>query len=338
MLTNILNIADNCSFIDIPQCDDIKQYFDLKNASVLKVIDEYHSIEKNKISNIRNRIILLNSIQHKLSRLNNKKLNILEDYANKKRNYLNCLSEMFNSEILLPNRKIYDKEKLVSYFEGKKNNKSICLVNDTRFDYKTNTKFGEYWLEVIDPSHRSGIDFYKRVWEKEGNNTNFFMWLENNECFHNIPMIKMPSDITQYQVNINDGLIIDHNGNPKTTPNSREEIFIIDENENIYSCLSSTTIRHTSLSKGRPLLGIGSLKLEKGKIKYLENSSGHYLPEKEVLSNTIDIMRKKGINLESDIEIGYFDKESHLLKNSIYNLNQSLTFNQIFQSKKSVAR
>lgn len=323
MLTKILNMSENCSFKDIPKSEDMKQYFKLENSTILKLVDEYHIIEKDKISNIKNRMILLNSIHHKLSNCENEKLNILGMYAKKKKNYLNCLNEMFNREILLPNQQIYNKEKLLPYFENKKDSKSVCIVNEVRFDYKTNTKFGEYWLELIDPSHRLGIDFYKRIWEKDNSNTNFFMWLEKIECFHNIPVINMPSNISQYRVDIRDGLILDCDGNIKDTPSNEEEIFIIDENQNIFSCLSSNSMKHTSLSKGRPLLGVGSFQLEKGKIKYLENSSGHYLPGKKILTNTLEILKNKGINLEINTKIGYFDNASNIQRTTFYNLNNN---------------
>jgi hypothetical protein len=96
-----------------------------------------------------------------------------------------------------------------------------------------------------------------------------------------------------------------------TTPPSynanNELLFCIEADGIISACLSQDNIRHTSLSFGRALSGVGILEVRNGKITKLRLDSGHYLPSITPNKQTVSILQQKGINLPETLPVTYFE-------------------------------
>jgi hypothetical protein len=76
----------------------------------------------------------------------------------------------------------------------------------------------------------------------------------------------------------------------------------------IYLAEASSTIRHPSLSHGKPILGAGSIQVHEGTLTQLILGSGHYLPHVTENQQTLRILLEKGLHIPKNMEIFYYIK------------------------------
>ncbi len=62
---------------------------------------------------------------------------------------------------------------------------------------------------------------------------------------------------------------------------------------------------HSSLLAGRSVICAGEIIIIDGKIKFISNRSGHYLPPDKTLNIAIDKLREKGVKLDPELIIKY---------------------------------
>ena len=184
------------------------------------------------------------------------------------------------------------------------------LNNQPLHDVKYGGYWGELWLELIDPAHRE-LDFHKSNWLNEKSKDPFFTYIEKQNISHREPHIDfvLNSDIDSCKVTVKEGLLYKGSNvidSPEVCNRDNETLFIIDRNMDILVDFSSSTKRHVSLSRGKPVLGGGLLVVEKGHVKEVKGNSGHYLFYTPHMKQSLDILKDKGVELDNNVKITNF--------------------------------
>lgn len=103
--------------------------------------------------------------------------------------------------------------------------------------------------------------------------------------------LRLPKDDDQY-MNLTDS---------KRLGKSNFSCFIIDKNDNLYIFpYRSNTIHHTYITKNEPVKMAGMIRIENGKICYIDNKSGHYCPNPDGMLVFFDCLKK--LNNMNDIK------------------------------------
>lgn len=91
-------------------------------------------------------------------------------------------------------------------------------------------------------------------------------------------------------------------------------IFVMDSQGKIYvydgDYLSETMelIFHSSILGGKPVASAGEIFVEQGKIRLINDRSGHYRPSPEIFGQVVDELGRRGVKLEKEqIKAGSFD-------------------------------
>lgn len=113
-----------------------------------------------------------------------------------------------------------------------------------------------------------------------------------------------PAEKIPYRVSISSsGLLLDSASRPlNTTVTSNfggAAMFIMDSRGNL---LVSTheedgKFQHSSLASGMPVAMAGEIRVKRGRITYISNSSGHYRPDRKQMVQCINALRKQGVSL-----------------------------------------
>lgn len=152
---------------------------------------------------------------------------------------------------------------------------------------------------VIDPYNNDyGARNFFKIWKsklKTENLPSFWMWLEQ------FKRTDYPSDSTSPIVaKFSEGKICI--GEEKICSGMFN--YVVDFQKNI---LLSASRKHTSLSKGKPVLGAGELRVRDGLITEINALSGHYLPSANDLWQSIILFRKQGVSFSSDCLVKFID-------------------------------
>ncbi|MCP3658850.1 MAG: hypothetical protein GY830_00440 [Bacteroidetes bacterium] len=213
--------------------------------------------------------------------------------------------------------------------------KFLILNNGKLYIPSMKVSIGKFWLEVIDPCHRRYLLEYREKWErlKIKDRPKFFFWMEDkvipwyssktfyptNEEIQKIftPVIinkkfysKYPFDpsVENSKVVIRKQCLTQKYYLFQTRKDSKDgHIFVINPDKKIRIALGSQCIRHTSLSRGMPIIGIGSLWFENGRIYRISFSSGHYFPSFIHYKQVLDIFEEYGVILSNNTEVIYYD-------------------------------
>ena len=111
-----------------------------------------------------------------------------------------------------------------------------------------------------------------------------------------------PLDIYKNQLTLKDGLFYDYKGRPANTRRffwNSHNIFIMDKHGDLlFAKPIDGFIHHSSLSRGDEVAMAGTIVLRKGKVTSISNSSGHYLPDLEMLKRMILFLEERGVSFE----------------------------------------
>lgn len=301
-------IDNNGAWIDIPTT-----FFALpdecKHKQIGNLIDSYHSIEKKSLSLILKRIYALEKIHKEIvkekisaSLLTKNKLKKLEILVKKKTWYLKEINAVYNNTS--PYNNFINIGKIDYSFIP------VFLVNDIFFDLKLPAYWGLYWLEALDPCHRFLTPHYIK-WKSSKSTVPFFVWLEDQEVFFNITQVNfLPEDeILKHQLYVLNGYFINiiNGENINYSDSEKEYLFIVTLDQKIIVIEGSESVRHSSISHGRPVLGAGALKIQNGNLTYIDAESGHYQPKPNALFQVITILNNKGLKLDyNNIMVKYY--------------------------------
>jgi hypothetical protein len=103
------------------------------------------------------------------------------------------------------------------------------------------------------------------------------------------------------RVLVQNGLVYDHAGRPLPDTRSKhhnQNNYVMDAAGNFYLFdeFTNPEIRHSSIFAGGPVAGAGNIKIEGGRIVYIDSDSGHY-PSEEVYENVLKELAVHGVNM-----------------------------------------
>lgn len=187
----------------------------------------------------------------------------------------------------------------------------LIFVNKFIFDFKLPAYWGLFWLEALDPCHRFLTGHYIK-WQEEDPATPFFLWLEEQEIPYNAIQVTFidESEMPKYQLEIKDGIFVSAVDKKAISfDNSNQEyIFVMNLKKQLFAIAGNESIRHSSLSHGKPVLGAGALKIYNGKLTYIDAESGHYQPTPIALVQILKLLEQQGAVLNyHNIKIKYYD-------------------------------
>lgn len=306
-------------WIDIPR-GDYKVLLAIEGIEIEylnQMIEYYHKIDKSSKNCLDSRVALLNDISERLQRIvmkkklaNEKSTILLLDRAVRgKANYLKQLQQISSDEAIT----LYHNgcEKIVrSFFQV------IPLRNNRTYSLKMKEFWGEFWLESIDPCHRRLANYYQFWLDSKPDSKNyqsFFLWLESQLIPKNIPVVDYYSDIELEKCHIEfvEGSLINSvTKRPINTDEAKRNLFVINLDQELYVVTWKEGTWHTSLSRGKPVLGAGLLHIEQGIIKMVAFESGHYLPSLEQGFQSLQILREKNARFYESVEIVYFENRN----------------------------
>ncbi len=338
-LASILAEAKPNAWIDIPTKSLIIKGTvlgkDFKQFSIL--LDRYHSLDKKNLELIDTRINALTQIitQAKVIINNNDSkdttnISLLIPIAEKKIWYLQEIKKIYK-----------DKRAFEVFTKINENNKyqPVFLVNEVFFDFKLPTYWGLCYLEVLDPCHRMLTAHYIK-WKESGSLVPFYLWLEDQEFPFWTWQIKFFSEqeIKDCELEILDDFFV--KAVNKIVVNyiddNKEYMYCITLDKKLIVTIAEGNIRHTSISRGKPVLGAGSLKIKGGKLVYIDNNSGHYRPVPEILCQVLMILKEKGaiINPE-ELQVMYYTERGKVLENAKRFIDKYKNFRSKIKNSKS---
>ena len=153
------------------------------------------------------------------------------------------------------------------------------------------------------PHYRTIALIYSYKDENKPNNT---VWCTVNRCGARTRYLN-DEERKQYLIYVKNGSIYDANGNlfdtssaPSLHPIDGVEggvaIFVMDEKGEIYASLTPqvTVFHHSTFLAGKPVAAAGQMQVIQGKLKYIDNRSGHYRPPQEFVKQVFDQLRRTG--------------------------------------------
>lgn len=112
-----------------------------------------------------------------------------------------------------------------------------------------------------------------------------------------------PQESLNYKLTVNDdGELCHSNGVPLRPTGDKEiktYIYVTDKYRNIFAHLANNKdgIGHSSFKGGEEVTGAGRLVMTKKKA-LLDNSSGHYKPSRQILEQTLNILKRSKVNTQ----------------------------------------
>jgi uncharacterized Zn-binding protein involved in type VI secretion len=101
---------------------------------------------------------------------------------------------------------------------------------------------------------------------------------------------------------VKDGKLYDADGKLFDTSRAPagKAIYVMDENGNFYVSNEHNRgqFHHSSILAGRPVAGAGEIEVNQGVIQYINRGSGHYAPTPEMLQQTANELRAKGLEFD----------------------------------------
>lgn len=165
-----------------------------------------------------------------------------------------------------------------------------------------------YWLEAKDPKHREGKYLAKKydLWISEKHaDKNFFSWLDEKEKTkknikkNHLDYYGNERQRQQFKLGFKNGLIY-CNGKILDTimakgKRPRYFAFVVDENGMYAAPHVSKKFHHSSFLAGSKVLFSGMIKIEKGKVRTLNNWSGHYRTPLSAMVSVVDMLSKENV-------------------------------------------
>ena len=112
-----------------------------------------------------------------------------------------------------------------------------------------------------------------------------------------VPYLDTPEKRAPYKVTIKNGLFYDAKGKLLNDPDS---LYVMDQNGDFYQALENfyQPLSHSSFFAGENVAAAGIFRASKGKLKYIDSSSGHYLPNYKIFVQALESLAKQGVDLK----------------------------------------
>lgn len=313
MIEDYITLTHGAAYYDIPSINKLSSILGQHGAHVLKIFERYHLVSLQSPDAIRQKHELLEDGIVAMQDMHfSEKRDFLRLCAAKSK-HLGCLIWLLDNRVISRQNPVYDRDIMQEYCRSN-NPERLNVVEKTYFDYETNSFFGDYWLEIIDPSHRLNVCRLRKTWEKSNSDLPFFIWLESAATWDLLPIVNYELKNTHH-LTIQNGLVY-RNGTPYSTGADVETIYVINDDNSLKACISTERQKHTSLSKGKPIVGAGSFVVDNGVVKYLEISSGHYLPSEPDAIRSFNYFESHGA-CDGITKMGYFNNDSRFVKTNL---------------------
>lgn len=84
-----------------------------------------------------------------------------------------------------------------------------------------------------------------------------------------------------------------------TEVSDRTYIFVMSPDGNIYSADKRHVMHHSSFLAGREVASAGKWRVEEGKLTYINNSSGHYMPPSDFAEQVLRELRRRNVDVSA---------------------------------------
>ncbi|KAK9703946.1 hypothetical protein K7432_010477 [Basidiobolus ranarum] len=181
-----------------------------------------------------------------------------------------------------------------------------------------------YWLEAVDKNHRWGgvLHVFHKEWLRSETDDDFFTWLDKTKGYRGLPglwAIRLkgklsrvsflkPEESLRYQIACDEkGRLIYKDSKrlvhlPKLFVKGMEGIFVVDHENNFYMARKFPGyFHHSTFLAGGRVRAAGMVIVNKGHLKWISRSSGHYKPTSEQLQLAISLL--KGMGLTDEFEV-----------------------------------
>jgi hypothetical protein len=280
-------------------------------------ITEYHALDKCSAETLSSRIDCLESISAYLQFLAAQKKFV------EKKPLIFLLNEAIQGkqEYLRQIWHIPSDEEIAHYHLGPASSQEgdwmvFPLRNTFSYSIKMKEYWGSFWLESIDPCHRRLANYYQfwlNTHPASISYQTFFLWLESQLIPRNILTVKYYSDqqLESCRIEVNEGYLKKSDGQELAhTDPTKRNLFVISLSKNLYVEAHKEGVWHTSLSRGKPVLGAGLLQIDQGVITMVAFESGHYLPSLEHGFQTLQILREEGCRFKEPFDVIYFENRN----------------------------
>lgn len=327
MPSSFARIEHEKAWVDVPDAAEAEKAFSGHGWSqeIMDSLRAYHSFDKSSVSALDDRIRVLAELSEMLGSLGadlsvRKRMVKLAAMADKKAWYLRQLQELYARTDV--NDRFTDSSSELN---------QMVLVNSISYDFNLPTAWGLYWLEALDPSHRLMLTPYYLRWEAQNTNIPFFMWLEEQDVPFYSPEVDYFSneEILDARASLDSstGVLRDVKGEIIHTANDGSEyIYVLSAETGLLIAKGSEEVRHTSLSRGRPIIGAGSLKVREGRITHIDVESGHYQPSAEDLVRIVSWLENHGALISPDqLRVKYYEPSGAVVKCSYAEVSKNRT-------------
>ncbi|MBS0652368.1 MAG: hypothetical protein JSR39_02450 [Verrucomicrobia bacterium] len=316
---NVLCCAANVDWIDIPRADYhvILASEEPEIEPLDQLIAYYHSLDKSSLKSQSDRIAYLEAISCYLEQMEAQEkfadqrptILLLNKTVQSKKNYLEQLLKIPSDEEIASYH--FDDSSLLSaHFEP------LFLRNNITYSLRMKEFWGKFWLESIDPCHRRLANYYQFWIDTRPPRTDyqsFFLWLESQPIPKNVPVVDYYSDekLEACRIEISDGYLRKSDTHELvSTDKSKRNLFVIDLLKELYLEPFKEGVWHTSLSRGKPILGAGLLQSEEGVVKTVAFECGHYLPSLEQSFQSLQVLRERGVRFKKPFQVVYFENRN----------------------------
>ncbi|KAK9762376.1 hypothetical protein K7432_011939 [Basidiobolus ranarum] len=219
-------------------------------------------------------------------------------------------TSVLNGEFSPKFQKILQNMELIWKVEGNNSTSPLCE---------------SYWLEAMDTNHRWGgvLHLFHKEWLRSKTEDDFFTWLDKTKGYRGLPGLwavrlkgklsrvrfLKPEERLQYQITC------DHKGRliyllsgqlihlPKLFLKGMEGIFVIDRENRIYMARKFPGyFHHSTFLAGGRVRAAGMVIVNKGHLKWISRSSGHYKPTSEQLHLAIDLLLAMGLKDQFQVD------------------------------------
>jgi hypothetical protein len=315
---------DEVDWVDLPD-DNYVDVLGYQTSLVLELDDlikKYNRIPKDQVSTLSCRIRKLNAlisflqdwITNKLTAIDKKKhLMWIASIAEKKRNYLNALLQIFETkrfEIAAQEKYHFDISDLKD-----SNKKPVFLQNQRFFSLKMREYWGDFWYEALDPCHRRLTPFLDQWRVNKTLNPDipdFFLWLETQHVPKYIPRVTYleGQELDRSRVVIKDGLFWEKSDSEwalaEFADPTKRYLFSINLQEELFAAVEGNGISHSSFTCGKPVLGAGLLQIQNGRLVSIALESGHYMPTTEIGYQILKIFEEHNVLFPTVLEVVFF--------------------------------
>lgn len=181
----------------------------------------------------------------------------------------------------------------------------------------------KYWSELLDPLHRAGdaVSLREQLWEVSSL-PNYFVHLETIEndpllnkyapYEHQVVYFTEDEEREPHRIQIQDGLLYHRGEFLDTSTYSTAQlglgyaIFVLGLDNQFYiNNHINSEIHHSSEFAGQEVLSVGEIKVEEGRISFINHKSGHYKPTVKDFLVTLAALQEQGVPL-SDVTAHVF--------------------------------